>query len=107
MPEVMVLAFFMSQTASPVDPSGVSLLVPAYVLGARKIFAGFDGTSRDSGPDFNAGKPNVNSALKFSSDLVSIRINGQDRQISRASPFLGFQSINQEQGMANDVPAAR
>lgn len=107
MPEIMVLAFFLSQKASPIDPAGVSLLVPAYILGARKIFAGFDGTSRDAGPDFNAGRPTVNAAVPLHSDLLTIKINGDVRQISGASPFLGFQSINQFSGLAKDVPSAR
>lgn len=107
MPEVMVLSFFMSQHPSPINVAGVSLLVPAYILGARRIFAGFDGTSRDAGPDFNAGRPNVNAAVPFKSDLMEITVNGKSQLISKASPFLGFQSINQMSGLDKDVPAAR
>jgi len=101
------LSFFMSQRASPVNSAGVSLLVPAYILGARKVFAGLDGTSRDAGPGFNAGRPTVNTAMPMTSDLVLISVNGQSRLISRASPFLGFQSINQESGLGRGVPTAR
>mmetsp|Transcript_10903 Transcript_10903/g.19434 ORF Transcript_10903/g.19434 Transcript_10903/m.19434 type:complete len:609 (+) Transcript_10903:33-1859(+) len=107
MPEVMTLSFFLSARPSPQSSAGVSLLVPAYVLGARKIFSGFDGTSRDAGPDFNAGKPKVYSAVPLKSDLLTITVNGHERLISQASPFLGFQSINQESGLANKVPTAR
>eukprot|EP00930_Biecheleria_cincta_P043040 TRINITY_DN29598_c0_g1_i1.p1 TRINITY_DN29598_c0_g1~~TRINITY_DN29598_c0_g1_i1.p1 ORF type:complete len:661 (+),score=104.59 TRINITY_DN29598_c0_g1_i1:178-2160(+) len=107
MPEVMVLSFFMSQTASPVDSAGVSLLIPAYIIGARKVFAGLDGTSRDAGPDFNAGRPHINAAMPMTSDLVSVQVNGVTRNISGMSPFLGFQSINQNSGLGKDVPPAR
>jgi len=107
MPEVMVLSFFLSETASPVAKEGVALLVPAYIIGARKVFAGLDGTSRDAGPHFNEGKPTVNTAMPMASDLVSIRVNNVNRQISGTSPFLGFQSINQNSGLGQDVPPAR
>lgn len=107
MPEVMVLSFFMSQKASPIASEGVSLLVPAYVIGARRIFANFDGTSRDIGPAFNQGQPVVYEAAKMISDLVDVQIGQQMAKISASSPFLGFQSINQEAGLANDVPPAR
>merc|ERR1719219_434348 len=43
----------------------------------------------------------------MTSDLVTIHINGLERQISKASPFLGFKSINQDQGTAKDVPSSR
>ncbi|CAK9089637.1 unnamed protein product [Durusdinium trenchii] len=107
MPEVMVLSFFMSQEASPIASEGVSLLVPAYVIGARRIFANFDGTSRDIGPAFNQGNPVVNLAVPMTSDLVPVQIGGQSAQMSAMSPFLGFQSINQQAGLANDVPPCR
>ncbi|CAJ1349199.1 unnamed protein product [Effrenium voratum] len=108
MPEVMVLSFFMSAKASPLASEGVALLVPAYIIGARRIFAGFDGTSRDIGPgNFNAGKPAVNLAAPMTSDLASVELHGGAAQISATSPFLGFQSINQQSGLASDVPTAR
>lgn len=107
MPEVMVLSFFMSQKAAPIASEGVSLLVPAYVIGARRIFANFDGTSADIGPDFNSGKPVVHEAAPMTSDLTDVQIGGQTMKISSMSPFLGFQSINQQAGLANDVPTAR
>jgi len=110
MPEVMVLSFFMSEKASPLASEGVSLLVPAYILGARRIFAGLDGTSRDIGKEnFNAGKPEVNldAPMGAGDDLQAIVVNGKTVKISAQSPFLGFQSINQESGLAQDVPPAR
>eukprot|EP00929_Paragymnodinium_shiwhaense_P021118 TRINITY_DN13856_c0_g1_i1.p1 TRINITY_DN13856_c0_g1~~TRINITY_DN13856_c0_g1_i1.p1 ORF type:complete len:732 (-),score=126.08 TRINITY_DN13856_c0_g1_i1:310-2505(-) len=107
MPEVMVLSFFVSQKASFVSEVGVSLAVPAYIIGARRLFSGFDGTSRDAGPEFNAGRPKINKPMPMRSDLLEIAVNGQTQHISRTSPFLGFQSINQMSGLAQDVPNAR
>jgi hypothetical protein len=43
----------------------------------------------------------------MNSDLVTVQINGEDQHISGANPFLGFQSINQESGLAYGVPSAR
>jgi len=108
MPEVMILSFFLSEKASPLASEGRSLLVPAYILGARRIFGGLDGTSRDIGPEnFNQGKPDVNLDVPLTSDLVDIEVGGMKTNIGKTSPFLGFQSINQEAGLAQDVPPAR
>ncbi|CAE7282278.1 unnamed protein product [Symbiodinium sp. CCMP2456] len=94
--------------ASPLASEGRSLLVPAYILGARRIFGGLDGTSRDIGPEnFNQGKPDVNLDVPLTSDLVDIEVGGMKTKIGKTSPFLGFQSINQESGLAQDVPPAR
>eukprot|EP00928_Gymnodinium_smaydae_P037306 TRINITY_DN25920_c0_g1_i1.p1 TRINITY_DN25920_c0_g1~~TRINITY_DN25920_c0_g1_i1.p1 ORF type:complete len:659 (-),score=58.82 TRINITY_DN25920_c0_g1_i1:16-1992(-) len=105
MPEVMLLSFFLSEKPSPRDPAGVSLLVPAYIFGARKVFSGFDGTSKDFGPAFNVGKPSINARLPMNSDLVGVQLGGNNVLLSMASPFLGFQSMNQYGG--HQLPDAR
>jgi len=88
-PEVTALAFFLSEAG----PDGVygppQLRQPAWILGARRVRVGVDGTALREllfEPD-----PKV----PLTSDLVDIQVAGAGFSISMSKPFLAFMSENQ------------
>jgi hypothetical protein len=87
-PEVAALTLFLSE-----NPGGAGnppqLRQPAWVLGARQILTGLDGTSRFGSwldPD-----PNV----PFTSDLVRVTLGSTAYDVSASRPFLAFSSETQ------------
>mmetsp|Transcript_62269 Transcript_62269/g.181915 ORF Transcript_62269/g.181915 Transcript_62269/m.181915 type:complete len:670 (-) Transcript_62269:187-2196(-) len=91
LPEVSALTFFLSQApgiANNQNPP--QLRQPAWILGARKMLYGLDGTARfNEYEGFDAGVP-------LTSDLVDIQVSGKTYKISSSRPFLGFMSENQD-----------
>lgn len=89
MPEVSALTFFLSQAG----PDGVfgppQLRQPAWILGARRLRVGIDGTCR-----FEA-KFELDPAVPFTSDLVTVQLRGKSYSMSGSKPFLAFMSENQ------------
>lgn len=83
MPEVVTLAFFLSQAERP------QLRVPVWILGARMLFVGLDGTCRfDSRMDHNSNVPILR-------DLVNVELSGETFNISSSRPYLAFMSDTQ------------
>jgi hypothetical protein len=85
LPEVFVLSFFLSQ-----DGEHPQLRQPAWILGARMLLIGLDGTAR-----FNT-RLELDMAVPFTSDLVEVSIDGKHYQVSSSAPFLAFMSENQD-----------
>lgn len=90
-PEVSALTFFLSQApgiANNQNPP--QLRQPSWILGARRMFYGIDGTARyNTFESFDGGVP-------LTSDLVDISLSGKSYKISSSRPFLGFMSENQD-----------
>lgn len=88
-PEVSALTFFLSEAG----PDGVygppQLRQPAWILGARRLRYGLDGTCKFENEFV------MDPYVPFTSDLANVRLQGRDVQISRSKPFLAFMSINQ------------
>eukprot|EP00966_Prymnesium_polylepis_P152953 3533535-Prymnesium_polylepis.1 len=86
----MALVFFLSQSQpSPGKGEHPQLCVPLFVLGARSVFTGLDGTARFS----LAAVPDPQ--LPLHSDLVRVELDGELHDVSDSQPFLAFQSHNQ------------
>lgn len=85
-PEVSILAFFLSQNPS----SSPQLRQPAWILGARFMGQGLDGTARFNRPV----RPNV--AVPMTSDLETVTIGSRSFSMSNSRPFLAFMSENQD-----------
>lgn len=85
-PEVSVLTFFLSENPS----DSPQLRQPAWILGARLLGRGIDGTCRFDKPVL----PNI--AVPMNSDLLSVTINGTDFAISASRPFIAFMTESQD-----------
>jgi len=84
MPEVAALTFFLSEA-----PDHPQLRVPAWVLGARMLFYGLDGTGRfDQQLRHDPDMP-------LRSDLVEVSLAEKTYAISSSRPFLAFMSETQ------------
>jgi len=91
LPEVSALTFFLSEapgTANTQNPP--QLRQPSWILGARKMFYGLDGTAR-----FNHYE-GFDENVPLTSDLVTFKLGGKTFQISGSRPFVGFMSENQD-----------
>jgi len=91
MPEVSALAFFLSKSADTAggDASRPPQLgQPIWILGARMLFAGLDGTSRFS------AQFHLDSKAKLKSDLVDVWIASSTFQMSTSKPFVAFKSFD-------------
>jgi len=84
-PEVFALTFFLSQ-----DADHPQLREPSWILGARMLHVGLDGTTRfDHRMELDNGAP-------LNSDLVEVKVGSDTYSISSTTPFLGFMSENQD-----------
>lgn len=84
-PEVFALTFFLSQ-----HPDHPQLREPAWILGARMLHVGLDGTTRhDHRMELDNGAP-------FTSDLVEIEVGSKKFMVASKTPFIGFMSENQD-----------
>jgi len=83
MPEVAALTLFLAQ-------GNTQMSVPLWILGARTIMSGLDGTARfvNMSPD---GK------TKFTSDLKTVTLHGESVTISTSKPFVAIGSKMQGQ----------
>lgn len=100
MPEVFVFAFFLSE-APGTDPQKhhtPQLRQPAWILGARLLMVGLDGTAKFNSP------PVINADVEMVSDLVDIDIEGKGATISGSRPFLAFMSENQDYELSEGCP---
>jgi len=86
-PEVSALSFFLSQDSK--QPEAPQLRQPVWILGARRLFQGIDGTCRYNSP------PILDPAVPMTSDLLTVELNGRRYRMSRSRPFLAFMSENQ------------
>jgi len=77
MPEVAVLSFFLSQSEE--QPQ---LAAPTWILGARMVNQGLDGTGRW------AGNMRPEPGLRMASDLVQVELDGVSMMMSQAKPFV-------------------
>lgn len=84
MPEVSALVFFLSQ-----DPAHPQLRQPAWVLGARMLMIGLDGTAR-----FDQ-KMELDPNLAFTNDLVEVELQDTTYNISSSRPLIAFMSHSQ------------
>lgn len=84
MPEVTALVFFLSQS-----DQFPQLRQPAWIIGARNIGMGLDGTCRFDAPLI------VRTKVPLRSDLVEVALGTKSVTVSSSKPFLGFQSENQ------------
>ncbi|CAE8636235.1 unnamed protein product [Polarella glacialis] len=85
MPELSALAFFLSQ-ARP-DASAIpSLRTPVWVLGARVLFSGLDGTARFS------HLFQINRNVPMLTDLTDMELNSINFMISTSRPVLAIKS---------------
>mmetsp|Transcript_82899 Transcript_82899/g.173572 ORF Transcript_82899/g.173572 Transcript_82899/m.173572 type:complete len:638 (+) Transcript_82899:50-1963(+) len=85
MPEVFVLSFFLSEQAE--HPQ---LREPSWILGARMLMLGLDGTARFG------SRMEIDPFLPMTSDVVPVNVDGRTVSISSTTPFLGFMSENQD-----------
>lgn len=88
-PEVSALAFFLSQAGPDGTYGPPQLRQPAWILGARRLRVGIDGTCRFQ------GLFEVDEAAPLASDLVNVNFGTAQAEISGSSPFLAFMSDNQ------------
>jgi len=86
-PEVSALSFFLSQDSK--QPQAPQLRQPVWILGARRVFTGIDGTCRYNNP------PMLDPAVPMTSDLLTVELNGRRYRMSSSRPFLAFMSENQ------------
>mmetsp|Transcript_119743 Transcript_119743/g.346096 ORF Transcript_119743/g.346096 Transcript_119743/m.346096 type:complete len:597 (-) Transcript_119743:322-2112(-) len=84
MPEVAALTFFLSQ-----HWQFPQLRQPAWILGARMLFSGLDGTGRFNDPPV----PRADSPI--TSDVQNVELGGATYGVSSSRPFVAFQSENQ------------
>lgn len=83
MPEVSALVFFLSQAKTP------ELRQPAWIMGARMLLSGLDGTGQFNSqlaPDEHA---------RMHSDLVQVQVQSKRFKVSTSKPLVGFMSENQ------------
>jgi len=85
MPEVFVLAFFLSQ-----NHEHPQLRQPSWILGARILMVGLDGPAR-----FNT-RLELDTAVPMTSDLLDVKIGGSTYRVGNSAPFLAFMSENQD-----------
>jgi len=85
MPEVSALVFFLSKSGERPPQLGQ----PIWILGARMLFAGLDGTSRFS------AQFHLDSKARLNSDLVNVSIGSSEFQMSTSKPFVAFKSFMQ------------
>mmetsp|Transcript_45506 Transcript_45506/g.114608 ORF Transcript_45506/g.114608 Transcript_45506/m.114608 type:complete len:636 (+) Transcript_45506:74-1981(+) len=84
-PEVFTLTFFLSQ-----DADHPQLREPAWILGARMLMIGLDGSARfDRRLELDSDVPMVR-------DWRTVHVDGHRYAISRSTPFLAFMSENQD-----------
>jgi len=76
MPEVAVLSLFLSEAKRP------QLRAPAWVLGARMVLEGLDGTGHWT------NNMRINPHIHFKSDLVEWNLGGANFLISNSRPFV-------------------
>mmetsp|Transcript_39515 Transcript_39515/g.113701 ORF Transcript_39515/g.113701 Transcript_39515/m.113701 type:complete len:654 (+) Transcript_39515:59-2020(+) len=88
MPEVLTLAFFLSQAPG----QWPQVRAPAWVLGARKLSTGLDGTCRFDRP------VELDERLPLTSDAVAVELGGRSYAMTASTPFLGFYSKAQDWG---------
>lgn len=88
-PEVSALTFFLSEAGPDGEYGPPQLRQPAWILGARKVRTGIDGTCQFE----HLFKVDPNTPMI--SDLVSISLMGRNFHISRSTPFIAFMSENQ------------
>mmetsp|Transcript_17910 Transcript_17910/g.46334 ORF Transcript_17910/g.46334 Transcript_17910/m.46334 type:complete len:180 (+) Transcript_17910:851-1390(+) len=84
-PEVFVLTFFLSQHAE--HPQ---LREPSWILGARMLMIGLDGSAR-----FDR-RLELDTTVPLTSDLEDVSVDGKVYSISKSTPFLAFMSENQD-----------
>jgi len=107
MPEVGALTFFLSESTyrGGDEHPHPQLRQPAWILGARQLFIGLDGTGR-----FTAMLKRDPKA-PLTSDVVAVELLGKKFGISSSRPFLAFMSENQgfipEGPGTNDTRLAR
>lgn len=92
MPEVFLFAFFLSEASgtNPQERHTPQLRQPAFILGARLLMQGLDGTAAHNDP------PMLDPKAPMTSDLVDIDVEGKPAKISNSRPFLAFMSENQD-----------
>mmetsp|Transcript_24161 Transcript_24161/g.68430 ORF Transcript_24161/g.68430 Transcript_24161/m.68430 type:complete len:683 (-) Transcript_24161:83-2131(-) len=97
MPEVFLLTFFLSEApgTNPQERHTPQLRMPAWILGARLVMTGLDGTAAHESP------PLLDTKVAMKSDLVDIEIEGKKARISSSRPFLAFMSENQDYEMTS------
>jgi len=100
MPEIFVFAFFLSEApgTNPQERHTPQLRQPAWILGARVVMAGLDGTAAHNDP------PKLDPKVSMSSGLVDVSIGGKSAKISDARPFVAFMSENQDYELSNGCP---
>jgi len=81
MPEVSALTFFLSS-----NENKPQLGQPSWILGARMLFKGLDGTGRFS------AQFQLDSKARLTSDLVEVSIGKRQVQISSSKPLAAFKS---------------
>mmetsp|Transcript_168117 Transcript_168117/g.534927 ORF Transcript_168117/g.534927 Transcript_168117/m.534927 type:complete len:687 (-) Transcript_168117:80-2140(-) len=88
-PEVSALTFFLSEAG----PDGIygppQLRQPAWILGARRMRSGIDGTC------FFENTFQVDPHVPLTSDLIDVRLADASLKMSGSNPFLAFMSENQ------------
>jgi len=88
-PEVSALTFFLSEAGPDGTYGPPQLRQPAWILGARRLLVGIDGTGR-----FGA-VAGLDTDVPLTSDLRSVALNGTIFSISSLRPFVAFMSENQ------------
>lgn len=88
-PEVSALTFFLSEAGPDGTYGPPQLRQPAWILGARRLRVGLDGTARFQSIF------EVDQKVPLSSDLVSVNLGRRSVSISGSTPFLAFMSENQ------------
>lgn len=91
MPEVFALSFFLSEApgTNPIQQNTPQLRQPAWILGARRISKGLDGTAHFNAP------PVIDPDVPMTKDLVIVNLKGSRLSISSSMPFVAFMSENQ------------
>jgi len=88
-PEISALTFFLSEAGPDGKYGPPQLREPAWILGARRLRNGLDGTC------FQENLFTLDPAVPLTSDLVDVQLNGAQYQISGSKPFVAFKTINQ------------
>jgi len=100
MPEVFLLSFFLSEApgTNPQQRNTPQLRQPAWILGARRVVSGLDGTARFD------HLMKMNPDVQMSSDLSEVSVSGKTFKISTAQPFLALMSENQDFEFSEGCP---
>lgn len=99
MPEVFALSFFLSEApgTNPEERNTPQLRQPAWILGARRVFKGLDGTARFNNASTSS---DIDADVPMTSDLVAVElpsgVDGRLFNISTSAPFVAFMSENQD-----------